>query len=255
MNNADDIRGRGWTQGSLLRATDFGLSDTELYLVISHPCDIVSSDFERDPTIEVMPARIVDSLDGNLTFGKNSRRLQVTHDGRYLEFVASEKLTIDRSQFAAVVPAGELEGGGQRLLASWLSARYARPAFADEFNRRMRPALKKIGKVLKSNGAHLSGIYVSTSAAELASDVRYELTIVATMLLEDFDVAGLFAEASEACDGLTSALAGLEGINLLSVELASEDEMSLDSLRRFRRWDYDDLSFRAGDEGTLPPAG
>lgn len=255
MGEADSIRARGWTQGSILRGADFGLSENEIYVVISHPCDVVSSDFDRDPVIEIVRARLVDSLDGNLTFGKNSRRLQIDHNGRFLELLATEKLTIDRSQLAAASPESDLGESGQRLLASWLSARYARPAFADEFNLRLRPVTKKIAKVLKSQGTHLSGIYVSTSSSELAAGVSYQLTVVATMLLDDFVDAELFVEADEACDALGSVLAEADGVDLLSVELVSEDEMTLDSLRRFRRWDYDDLSFRAGDEQTLPPAG
>ncbi|CAN5405450.1 hypothetical protein BH09ACT1_BH09ACT1_21360 [soil metagenome] len=255
MNDADDIRMRGWTQGSFLSAADFDLSGMDTYLLISHPCDVVSSDFGRDPFVEAVPLHLVDGTDGNLTFGKNSRRLQISRDGVVLEVIATEKIVISRSSLIGKSPIDVLSENDQRLLASWLSARYARPAFADEFNRRMSSVSKKISKVLKSQGEHLSGIYVATSAAELDADSSYQLTLVLTMLLDEFRDADLFVEASEACDTIAALFDEATGIDLTSLELVSEDEMSLDALRRFRRWDYDDLSFRAGDDRTLPPSG
>jgi len=111
-----------------------------------------------------------------------------------------------------------------------------------------------MAKVLKGMGSRLSGIYVATTALELDQGTPYQLTLVVTMLADDFIDPKLFAEGSEACDGIIESLRAVAGISLASVELVSEDEFSLDALRRFRRWDYADLSYRVGDVSTLPAA-
>ena len=233
-------------------AADPELNSEVTYCVVSHPCDVVSISFDRDPFVELIPTEFVLAADGNLTFGKNSRRLHLQHEESILELTADAKFKIDRSLLISMNPVGALDEAGRRLLASWLASRYARPAFADEFNLRMGSARTSIAKIVKGAGAHMSGIYVGTTLAELTTDTSYSLTVVVTMLIDDFEDSGKFASVSEACDQIDVAIRQSEGIDLLSLELVSEDAMSLDSLRRFARWDYDDLSFRAGDEATLP---
>ncbi len=80
-NGAEAIRSAGWTQGSVLHATDDetveGILPGVSYLVLSHPCDVVSSSFERDPLVEITRTSPSPILDGNLTFGKNPRTLQL----------------------------------------------------------------------------------------------------------------------------------------------------------------------------------
>jgi hypothetical protein len=105
---------------------------------------------------------------------------------------------------------------------------------------------------VKAAGAHMSGIYVGTTLEELDTSTPYSVTVVVTMLTDDFEDPGAFATVSQACDQIDVAIRQSGGIDLRSLELVSEDAMSLDSLRRYARWDYDDLSFRAGDEATLP---
>jgi hypothetical protein len=257
LSDAGEIRARGWTQGSLLRLSPDRAAELELdpevaYCVVSHPCDVVSPSFDRDPFVELIPTEFAGAADGNLTFGKNSRRLHLPHDGSIFQLTADAKFKIDRSALIGLNPMGALDEAERRLLASWLSSRYARPTFADEFNLRMESATKNIAKIMKAAGAHMSGIYVGTTLGELDAGTPYSVTVIVTMLTDDFEDSGSFATVSQACDQIDVAIRQSKGIDLLSLELVSEDDMSLDSLRRFARWDYDDLSFRAGDEATLP---
>lgn len=234
------------------RAAELELDPGVMYCVVSHPCDVVSTSLDRDPFVELIPTGLAGTADGNLTFGKNSRRLHLRHDESILELAADAKFKIDRAALIGLNPVGALDEPERRLLASWLASRYARPVFADEFNLRMESATKNIAKIVKAAGAHMSGIYVGTTLDELDAGTPYSVTVVVTMLTDDFADSGTFATVSQACDQLDVAIRQSDGIDLLSLELVSEDEVSLDSLRRYARWDYDDLSFRAGDEATLP---
>jgi len=257
VTDVGEVGSRGWTQGSLLRLPVDSVSRVELdqdkqYCVISHPCDVVSSSFERDPFVELMPTQCVKTADGNLMFGKNPRRLHLPHDGSFLELAADSKISVDRTVLATISPSGVIGETQRKVLSSWLSSRYARPAFADEFNLRMAPASKSIIKIVKAGGEQMSGIYIGTSTLELEEHTPYELTVVITMLLDDFDDPDFWANVSEAGEQIGAEIRKAKGIVLKSVEVISEDGMSLDSLRKFARWDYDDLSFRSGDESTLP---
>lgn len=257
MTEVGEISSRGWTQGSLLRFPSDSVSDVELepdvqYCIISHPCDVVSSNLERDPFVELIPTQHFEAPDGNLVFGKNARRLHLPHDGSVLELNADAKFKIDRMTLATINPSGIIDETQRTVLSSWLSSRYARPAFADEFNLRMAPATKGISKIVKAGGAKMSGIYVGTSMLELDEATPYSLTVVITMLAEDFEDPIFFATVSEASEKIEAEISKTKGIDLESLEVFSEDGVSLDALRRFARWDYDDLSLRAGDESTLP---
>ncbi len=256
MSDVDQIRAAGWTQGSVLvgdmGSVTAGLEDGARYLVISHPCDVVSVSLERDPTVELLRIEERDAPDGNLTYGKNPRRLHLQTDNGVIAVDFVGRQTIDRSLLAGVAPQSNLSEDDRRLLAAWLSARYGRPAFADEFNRRLSPAMRGIDRILKTAGTHMSAIYVATALAEFAADTNYQVRVAATMRSDDFADAKLFATVSESVDKIGELIAPLDGIDLVSIQLFSEEDVSIDALRSYARWDYDALSFRDGDEAVHP---
>jgi hypothetical protein len=256
VSDIERIRAGGWTQGSVLlgdaESTEAGLEDNVRYLVISHPCDVVSLSLERDPIVEVLRIEDRGTVDGNFTHGKNPRRLHLATSAGVIAVDFVGRAAVDRTVLASRSPNSNLTEDERRLLAAWLSARYARPAFADEFNRRLAPASRGIERVLKAAGKHMSGIYVATSLAELDAEDEYQVRIVVTMRSGDYAEAGLFAVASKGVDDLEDLVKPLAGIDLVSVELYSEDRVSVDALRTFARWDYDSLSFKEGDEAVFP---
>jgi hypothetical protein len=253
----DDIRERGWTQGSVLHlpndlAKGNSLMADRSYIVISHPCDVVSVDFKRDPKVELVPIIGIDRLDGNFTFGKNPRVLHIAVDSAPVSLVASDRVQIDRLSLAGVDPRTTISESDRRLLASWLASRYARSIFADEFNERMRSARNLTETILKRSGAHISGIYLETSIDELPDGTDYELVMIVTMESADFGDNEKWVEVSSAVDEISDAVKAQAGIHLLACELLSERDMSVERFRTYARWDYDALSFKTGDEGSVP---
>ncbi|WP_454109409.1 hypothetical protein [Leifsonia shinshuensis] len=190
--------------------------------------------------------------DGNLTFGKNPRRLQLVADGKVLEVSFAQRVTIDRHLLGGSVPDLTIAADDRRVLAAWLASRYARPAFADEFNRRFAPATRRLEKLLKTSGSRISAIYVATSLSELEPGVDYQVRMVFTMLSDDFANGKLFADVSEAVDEIGGIVGALEGLDLVLIEVMSEEDVSIDALRTYSRWDYDSLSFKEGKSAALP---
>jgi hypothetical protein len=260
LSEVDDIRSRNWTQGSFVEFTPeeretLALDPkVELYLLASHPCDIVLADLTKEPNVEILPVTEVKGLDGNLTFGKNPRRLEIAHSGHFFNVDIVNKASVDRLLLAGKSPSAQLNEVDRRLFASWLAARYNRPAFADEFNVRMRQAAPKVSKVLKSSGDKISGIYVATTLDELPATAVYEVAITITMRREDFDDGDSWTRANEASDAIAEAIGGAHGIELIHCDVTSEAELTLNDLRDYARWDYDSLSFKDGDLETLPAA-
>lgn len=256
VSDVEKIRAAGWTQGSVLvgdaESAGAGLEEGVRYLVISHPCDVVSLNLERDPIVEVLKIEDRETVDGNFTHGKNPRRLHLATSEGVVAVDFMGRVAVERTVLANRTPNSNMAEDERRLLAAWLSARYARPTFADEFNRRLAPASRGIERVLKSAGTRMSGIYVATSLAELDAEHEYQVRIVVTMRPSDYAEAGLFAVASKGVDDLEGLIKPLPGIDLVAVELYSEDSVSVDALRTFARWDYDSLSFKEGDEAVLP---
>lgn len=257
MGGVEAIREAGWTQGSILETTGdigtTGLSAGKAYMVVSHPCDVVSASLERDPLVQLIQLHRLDVIDGNFTFGKSPRRLHVELETGSFELRVGEMATIDRSILSGKAPVFTVGEPQRRVLASWLAARYARPAFADEFNRRLEPARRGIEKILKVAGTHVSGIYVATTLEELPAESPYRTSIALTMTTEDFKLPELFAEVSGAGDDIAGLVSSAEGIDLASLETVSERDISLAHLRIYARWDYESLSHRDGDDAVFPP--
>jgi hypothetical protein len=256
VTEVHDLIAAGWTQGSVLlvdeHLTPVDLRQGDRYMVISHPCEVASPSFERDPFVEILQVADQDAIDGNLTFGKNPRRLQLVVDSKVLEISFAQRVTIDRKVLADRVPDQTVAEDDRRVLAAWLASRYARPAFADEFNRRLLPATRRLEKILKTAGSRISAIYVATTLSELELGVDYEVRMVFTMLSDDFANGRLFTDVSEAVDEISSAISALEGLDLVSIRVMSEEDVSIDALRTYARWDYDSLSFKEGESAVLP---
>lgn len=261
MDEVEEIRVRNWTQGSIVSGSDLQLSTqmaggddpATLYVVASHPCDVVNSDFTKEPHVDILPMKQIDATDGSFTHGKNPRKLHLDWNGHAYAVDLIGRRTIDRRLLAGVTPEGQLEAAAQRVLAAWLGSRYSRPAFADEFNARVDGATSGIGKVLKNSGRAMSGIYVATTLDELPTGTDYAMQMLFCMRAEDFDEPDLWGKVNEAADQIAKLMGKCDGVDLIDYEVKSEADTSLEELRTFARWDYDWLTFRTpgSSESTL----
>ena len=261
MDKADAIRDRRWRQGSVLLPESLPqdclfeppLSPTSseaVLIVLTQDCDLVQSDFGKEPYVEVIRAVPVQNQDGNLLYGKNPRRIhfqigEVTH-----EAICHERTRIPRQLLASIDSSSThvLDSLTLELLRGWIAKRYIRPAFPDTFNGRVRqgPNGKAIRKLLERNGDWFRDIYLmcTPSDEELADGETYEIVVWPTMGSEDFDDQAMRLAATKVVTELEGLLANCSDIKVNECSLRHEGQISLDDLHYVAVWDFDDLSHR-----------
>ncbi len=262
---ASRVKALGWRQGSLLPRPLLGEllekfgpgaipAEEAVAVVISHDCDVTNESWDVEPTCEVLWGRIVARPDKSLWWRKNPRRLQVPHETSTLEFLIHDRRIVERECLASHEPAGCLEETQLREVRSWITARYLRAAFPDELNKRTKSAVAKLREYFKKHDecALLNAIYLYVSDDELKDGVDYEIMVIGTMR----ESAHQDRASREAANGVLlrigRELEGCDGIELLDVELRSEADFSVEDWRMAKRWDFDDLTIRVGDESPEP---
>lgn len=151
-----------WEQGCVLSASSavkLGLlapdAGDAIAILVSHDCDVLET-AAVEPVCEVIIGRKIGTVDGHYTNGKSPRRLHLTFSAGATsvagDFLATDKKTVKKELLLAETPQQDvrLTEDEHFTLQSWLSSRYHRSIFPDEFDRRLkeRPAEthKKIAK-------------------------------------------------------------------------------------------------------------
>jgi hypothetical protein len=260
------IREAGWRQGSVVEFAQANSRFRELlseqgsrfthWIVVSQDCDVVHRSYSLEPDVELLGCNLVEKADGNLTAGKNPRRLHaaITVKGKQRIFDARvcDRFCIPRSVLETMRPSADatLDKPAVDVVAEWISRRYVRSAFPDAFNERLRQKRKGFKKVLEDHGEVLEGIYFSLSTFdELSPDKAYRLKVRLVMFAEDYKDADRLDRALRAKDAFEIGLEHCEGIKLVSVEVISADKFTLADMADFPAWDgFDYLSNVEGQE-------
>jgi hypothetical protein len=224
-----------------------------LIIILSHSCDVLHSSLESEPLLEVVVARPVDQEDKSLREGRHVRRFQFVSGGgtQTYEITIAEKSIIRRD--ILVGRSGPASGLGLELtkkLAAWTGKRYSRPAFPDEFERRLNSAKRALAK-LANNAEIISGIYIWLSSFdELPADQDYRVEIIATALdtvstnREDEQRALKFVEKME------QLILKADGIVLDNIRFVPELKFPIALIRKYRRLDFDHLSYTGDVDNT-----
>lgn len=264
------IRQNGWCQGAVFREEDsitlseeFGIRipDGGRLIVLSHDCDVVHSG-DAEPNVEVgLVCRLDEGVSGHKTYGKNPRFLHLEVDvgpGRTpVEIGAALRHFIPREHLENYLPDPDFGLSGQHVaqIRRWLSNRYSRPALPDAFNTRVSAISQNpVRRSLKQKAKYVSGLFIALKTwGELSDREDYDITVLATMEVEDYEIEARRIEAGEALAILANALKNSDGINVDDHTLLSEAEVSLDDRRNFIRLNFDDLSLREGRDENIAP--
>ena len=274
-----------WRQGALVIDEDaltLGLvgerHTNKRAVVISHDCDLPN---ESEALVEVIVGSMVERLDAMLTGARNPRRLHIRYESDSGECVIIELRhddlrRIEKSEFAALNGCDEslaLPDDEKRALKQWLAARYARPAFPNAFEHRLRKSTGKrnveqeIAKIIAPVSHHLVGLFVDLGSernVELAEGQPYFLRIVVVYdALEGGHNARTMTEsvAAQLQDLFEKAYGPPDSASDIALESCSalaDTQITLADLRRVDQWRVEYLSFRedpVGDflgAGTLP---
>lgn len=257
----------GWRQGSILESqyvaealsfSNTPHSENTILIVASQSCDIANNNITADPYIELSIARVIADLDGNLTHNKNARMLHTkimvstnnsdVYEELNIELKAFEKVHIPKEKFTqfSLDVDKTLEAKQLDSYIAWLAARYSRPALPSEFNSRISSSQSKLKKKAKSVNEHLSGIYVEIMPdAEISPDEIYKVNLLGL-------VSPSFNGDMEKIKSSITAYAEIfenAGMNVISM-VEKEDSISVATIKRFKRFYYDDLSFKT--DAPLP---
>jgi len=272
--SAEQINVLGWRQGSVLPGplvdqlkTKTTLpadvrNDADLLIVITHDCDLIHGSLENEPFVEVLLAKSSppESQDGQLTFGKNPRRLQFSQkrgtEDKIFEAEINDRFRAPRECLASVPPDGEraLDQRTAAMICAWISKRYFRAAFPDTFESRIRPKKTWIRDQLRKNGKYISAIFLMVPDKELAIGQPYQILMRGTMRVADFEDNNKRETAQTALDKIAAKLADCVDVEVKEWELVSEQDISLDDLHFLKRWDYDSLSYQGNPPGSQAPS-
>ena len=271
--DASQIKELGWRQGSVLLpahvtmlqnegllSTDYDPEAT-LVIALSHDCDVTNSSFLDEPYVELLIATLLpDSGKGNFYNGKNPRVYHLflkANPQAYYECSVHNRCSIDRRSLLHYSPDADRVIHKDLLtrLRKWVSRRYIRDAFPDNFNLRAVAAQRFVEKKQKEESQLLVGIYILLTDKELNDDQIYEIAITGTMLDEDHADLDKRTRAERYLTDLANAFNQHPGINIDSSEntLIPEDELTIGEIRDFKRWDVDSLSLRLDPPSETPP--
>ena len=261
VNSVQSIGGQleeiGWRQGSILKNGDINqfievVNENPILIIASQSCDIANS---NDPYIEISVGITIETQNGNNTFNKNARTLHTEvlcrtnnteiYERRFLELQAFEKIQVPKEQFLELSPDNEMLLSGKYLdsYACWLAARYSRPALPTTFNNLIDSVdpKNKRKKKAKQMDSSLSGIYVEIFPdAELSKEEIYRVNLLG-LVASDFngDITKLEESVNSYADIMRKA--GM----VVTVSVKPEDQISVAMIKRFKRFYYDDISFRS----------
>ena len=257
----------GWRQGAILDSVQLKAlkqagvheGNESIAVVITHSCDLAERQAAVETEVELLLAEEIPEVNGNLTYGKSPRRLHLAADlpgdDLRLAFDIRRRLLVPREMLLSEPPPNRnLASKDSALLARWVGKRYWREAFPDALNSRFKVVESRMRKALKGEGGSLlSGLYlVGDIDAELPDATSYAFDLVGTVEHEPYGNPDSRSKAQAALDQLGASMNEAAGIEVGEIILAAESAVTLNDLRYFRRWDYDDLSLRTEGASMAP---
>lgn len=252
MEDAELIRANKWRQGCILLPEvlapalrkELRLEANSLLYILTHDCDLVQPNFSKEPYVEVLVLRQIIDVDGSFVHGKNSRLLDLQIGESSYRASCHERHGLDRKLLAQSNPS-EVHSIGEGtidMIAEWMSKRYVRPAFPDEFNRRLGRESARIRKFFKKHGKDFNRIYIICDPLkeELKEDTSYHLSV--WLVLNDDDCSP--ESMQEVVTSLEQILGGCAGIEIGDCYAVNESELTLAHLRVMSLWDFDYLTYR-----------
>lgn len=265
------LASNGWLQGKILKKQFADLltqivslpssNENDIWIVVSQSCDLLNNSFENEPYAEVVKATLIErEVAKTLVFNKNPRMLECEEafqgeGSQSIRLSIHDRVLIKRSLLANSEPVNNLELKQEtiRIITRWISNRYIRPAFPDEFNTRAKRELDKIGtkSSFRKAAIKITGIWLNTEDQELRKDEEYKVVIIATMKTNDFNNEEFKNEAFKAIDKFEAALSKCVGIEVEESKLLPESKFTIEDYHNSKHWDFDYLSIRDGDDAPL----
>jgi len=262
----DEYRDIAWRQGAVFTFAN-GAGTGEMGVIASHDCDLCA-DLEVESAIEFVPLSLIGALNGSMTLGKNARRLHVhivddNQQQQIAELDIRKRAIIPKDGFVQSAEAYPYQLAPQEVVVfrRWLSARYARSAFANAFEVQMDRVRNRIDNLARTHGLPIRAMYFDVDDNQLVersdADEPYALAIYAVYPPATADAeAAQFATrlaqifSKEFCNPTTKVWTGIE---LTSCDAISEDVFPLALALSTKPWRVDHRSYRGQQAADLYP--
>jgi len=139
------------------------------------------------------------------------------------------------------------------MVLAWLSRRYTRTAFPENFVKRVNTRRTPIGKKLSRPNPLVTNVYVSLNPFnEQEEDKEYTVEIILVMDAEQFDDEEKHQMCNKIGEELESQLKKCDSILVEDIRIESTANITIEDLKGYREWDYSYLSFRDSDNAAMP---
>ncbi len=247
-------------------------------VVVSHDCDLAQPS-DSEAFVEVVIGSFLDTPpDGNFTNCKNLRRLHIECSAgttnRVLDLDTSKRLLLPKDLVEGARIAmiqhepceqHRMTARERNTLQHWLSARYKRAAFPDEFDRRLKSetgVAERLAKAFKDSGEHVVAVFFDVDQGEEntrdGEDDPYELTVTLLYATGDDPQVSKAAAVAAAikvteifntrCFLKKGSVQAWRWIELQDVEVIADTALSYAQSQLLTRWHADHISLR-----TDPP--
>jgi len=254
----------GWRQGAILAGpevepfvrtsiSDISTYDKGVFIVISQDCDVLN---DKELFIEMVFATITKTPnDTGLMHGRSVRDLYLPcRDNHCYHMNINERVWVDSEVKERLQPNDNLSDELTNRLSGWLSFRYRREAFPDDFNITLKKAIESLRKKLsKLNNEHLIAIYLGIEPdRELEQGENYNVDIL-TVIADDTPDDS-FNKYAEILDSFiikandSGVIFNPYGDNVVIFE----SEVTIADIRRLKKWHLEDISSRT--KGTFSNA-
>jgi hypothetical protein len=176
----------------------------------------------------------------------NCRTLHFEYKGLKYEVTAQRRLETPRKllegKSAKVQP---LSRESTASLAHWSSKRCYRPAFPDEFNRRLSLVADEIRDRLDADHSFLRSIFIKIYPnKELVDGDEYTVSLLGMMSNGEYAVTDSREKSQAVLDALETYLNECKGIAVVDSRLRPQDAITLTIFDDHVPWDFDYLTFR-----------
>lgn len=268
--DVDAIEKHGWRQGAVLgpallcaareRApSHLTITEDNWLIVTSHDCDVVNARLDKEPTVELLRAEVVQRKpEKQQVWGRNPRDMELeVEDGTgsavVLKVRVHERWALPREVLSTEAPARFLGEKERRLIAEWLAKRYIRAAFPTASDSRWRAKLRDWTRLLEKHSRWLQGVYLRLSTLrELAEQTPYQVHLIVAAPAAVTKELGWVAKRDELeheIDGFWKQFA--PGIEFAGVDVLGTHQLTLAEIEPYQRFDADWVSF-ADDSAVTP---
>lgn len=237
-------------------------SESYYYLILSHLCSLLNGNLELEPTLEYIVCENIDSIDGNNTYGKNPRvldleinelnKLKIRALQRSRGFINKVSIQKEKPLVSSI--------SNEQSVTRWMANRYITTALPDEFESRISKQKSKLAKVFASDiGKKCKSVYINLNefTIDLQKNENYVLHIF--FVLQDSDFKAYFETEdnpnsvfNKFLTNISSKIEGCEGIVLSKATFINEKTLTVAQLEsgKLKRWQFDYVSL--GKQGMLP---